>query len=433
MKKNMADVSIAPAASNGGRKKNYRAAVRGRWRMHAACFVAALSIASASSAQEDRRGNRQGNNQVTVAVANVVSADVPIYVTAVGTVTARYTATVRARVSGQLDRVQFKEGQMAKAGDVLAVIDPRPYQVVLDQAQAQLQRDQAQLENAQHDLERYQNLVKDNTISQQQVDTQAALVRQYTATVAMDRASAASARLNVSYTNITAPIAGRLGLRQVDPGNLVSGTDTNGIVVITQIKPIHVVFSIPEDRLSMVLKQLNSGAQLPVDALDRDGKTKLASGMLLTTDNQIDTTTGTVKLKAEFSNDDATLFPNQFVNVRLQLSVNKGATVVPSAAVQQGSVGSYVYIVKPDNTVSLRTITTGATNGDTVTVSRGLAVGERVVTDGLDKLREGATVTVSSNDATQAAQGGRRSGNRSSAGASGSANSARRRNQQATQ
>jgi multidrug efflux system membrane fusion protein len=379
----------------------------------AAASVLSLAWVATSSAQDARRGNRPGNN-VTVAAATVMTADVPVYVSAVGTVTARYTATVRARVSGQLDRVQFKEGQMVKAGEVLAVIDRRPYQVVLDQTQAQLQRDQAQYENAQHDLERYQNLVKDNTISQQQVDTQAALVRQYAGTVAMDRALGESAKLNVGYTNITAPIAGRLGLRQVDPGNLVSTTDANGIVVITQIKPIDVIFAIPEDRLSMVLKQLNTGTPLPVDALDRDGKSKLASGTLLTVDNQIDTTTGTVKLKGTFVNEDGSLFPNQFVNVRLQVSVSKGATVVPSAAVQQGSAGTYVYVVKPDNTVAMRTITTGPSNGDKITVSKGLTAGERVVTDGLDKLREGAKVMVSSPNAMPApgpgqAQPGQRS------------------------
>lgn len=395
----------------------------------AAVSVLCAALFATGNAQENRRGNRQGNQNVTVAAATVVTADVPVYVSAVGTVTARYTATVRARVSGQLDRVQFKEGQMVKAGEVLAVIDPRPYQVVLDQSQAQLQRDQAQLENAQHDLERYQNLVKDNTISQQQVDTQAALVRQYAGTVAMDRALVASGKLNVGYTNITAPIAGRLGLRQVDPGNLVSTTDTNGIVVITQIKPIDVVFAIPEDRLTMVLKQLNTGTPLPVDALDRDGKTKLASGTLLTVDNQIDTTTGTVKLKGTFSNDDGSLFPNQFVNVRLQVSVSKGATVVPSAAVQQGSIGTYVYVVKPDSTVTLRPITTGASNGDKITVTKGLTAGDRVVTDGLDKLREGATVIVSSANAAQAAgQPGQR-GNRSGDGSG----SKRQRSSQAAQ
>lgn len=361
----------------------------------AVASIAVVVCSAFSYAQQPPRRPGQGNTAVTVAVAPVTTADVPIYVTAVGTVAARYTATIRARVSGQLDRVQFKEGQMVKAGEVLAVIDPRPYQVVLDQAQAQLQRDQAQLENAQHDLERYQDLVKDHTIAQQQVDTQAALVRQYKATVEMDRAAVASAKLNVSYTNITAPIAGRLGLRQVDPGNLVTSGDANGIVSITQIKPINVVFAVPEDRLSTVLKQMNSGSRLPVDALDRDGKTKLASGFLLTTDNQIDATTGTIKLKGEFANDDAALFPNQFVNVRLQLTVNKGATIVPSAAVQQGSVGSYVYVVKQDNTVNMRPIATGANSGGNVTVTRGLNAGERVVIDGLDKLRDGAPVVVS--------------------------------------
>jgi len=412
------------------------ASITGRYRANARwtsriVFLAVAGMPLVTYSQEPPGGpggpegpggpNRRNGAPVTVATASAVTSDVPVYVTAVGTVTARYTAVVRARVNGQLDRVQFKEGQMVKAGDVLAVIDPRPYQVILDQANAQLQRDEAQLENAQRDLDRYRGLVKDNVISQQQADTQAALVRQYGATVAMDRASAAAAKLNVSYTNITAPIAGRLGLRQIDPGNLVSTTDTNGIVAITQIKPINAVFAIPENRISMVLKQLNGGAKLPVDALDRDGKTKLASGFLLTTDNQIDTTTGTVKLKAEFPNDDASLFPNQFVNVRLQLAVDKGALVIPSAAVQQGSVGPFVYVVKADNTVAVRPISTGTSNGDKITVTRGLNPGERVVTDGLDKLREGAKVNVNNADPAivPTSQGRRRNGGNRPDGAPG--------------
>ena len=343
----------------------------------------------------------------TVAVATVTTSDVPQYITAVGTVTSRNTSTVRARVSGQLDKILFREGQVIKAGAVLAVIDPRPYQVALDQQMAQLQRDQAQLDNAKHDLERYQGLVADKVISQQQVDTQAALVRQYQGVVAIDQAQVANAKLNFSYTNITAPISGRLGLRQTDPGNLVSSNDANGIVVITQLNPINVVFAIPGDRVPPIMKQLNAGMQLPVDALDRDGKTKLAGGILLTADNQIDSTTGTVKLKAEFNNDASALFPNQFVNVRLQLSVSKGATVVPTAAIQTGGSGTYVYVVKPDNTVSMRPVVISAANtGNNTIVNKGLNAGERVVTDGLDKLRDGRSVKVSSEAAAQAVASG---------------------------
>ncbi len=359
-----------------------------------------------SGQKSGRKGRASFDEVTTVAVATVSTTNVPQYINAVGTVIARNTATVRARVSGQLDKVLFKEGQLVKVGDVLAVIDPRPYQVVLDQQIAQLQRDQAQLDNAKHDLERYQGLVADKVIPQQQVDTQAALVRQYEGVVAIDRAQAASARLNVDYTNITAPVSGRLGLRQVDAGNLVSSSDVNGIVVITQIKPINVVFAIPGDRISEIAKQLNLGTRLPVDALDRDGKTKIASGTLLTADNQIDATTGTVKLKAEFANDDAALFPNQFVNARLQLALNKDATVIPSTAVQQGKEGDYVYVVKPDSTVAMRSITIGSTTAGNTIVTQGLNVNEQVVVDGLDKLRDGKRVTISSAAAAQAVASG---------------------------
>jgi len=354
-----------------------------------------------------RDGRPSFDSPPTVAVATVVTSDVPQYLTAVGTVTSRNTATVRARVSGQLAKVLFKEGQLVKAGDVLAVIDPRPYQVALDQQLAQLQRDQAQLDNAKHDLERYQGLVADKVISQQQVDTQAALVRQYQGVVAIDQAQVASAKLNLSYTNITAPVSGKLGLRQIDAGNLVSSNDAGGIVVITQLNPIDVIFAIPGDRIAPIVKQLNLGSRLPADALDRDGKTKIASGTLLTADNQIDATTGTVKLKAEFNNADAALFPNQFVNVRLQLSLNKGATVVPSAAIQTGGTGTYVYVVKSGNTVSMRPVVISATNtGNNTIVSKGLNAGEQVVIDGLDKLREGRSVRISSNAAAQAVAAG---------------------------
>jgi len=385
-----------------------------------------------------RPGRREGRGPfdeiVTVAVATATTADVPQYINAVGTVIARNTATVRARVSGQLEKVLFKEGQLVKAGDVLAVIDPRPYQVVLDQQDAQLQRDQAQLDNARHDLDRYQGLVADKVISQQQVDTQAALVRQYQGVVAIDQAQVASAKLNLSYTSITAPVSGRLGLRQVDPGNLVSSTDVNGIVVITQIKPINVVFAVPGDRISDIAKGLNSGSRMPVDALDRDGKTRISSGNLLTADNQIDPTTGTIKLKAEFANDDAALFPNQFVNVRLQLALNKGATIVPSTAIQQGKDGNYVYVVKPDSTVTMRPVSISTTTASNTIVNQGLNAGEQVVVDGLDKLRDGKKVRVSSTAAAQAAANGQGAeGWQKSQGAPGDPSRQHRRKQPAAQ
>lgn len=358
-----------------------------------------------------RSGSRQGRGpwgqMMTVAVATVTTLDIPTYINAVGTVTARNTATVRARVSGQLEKVLFKEGSEVKAGEVLAVIDPRPYQAALDQQLAQLQRDQAQLDNAKHDLERYQGLVEQKVISQQQVDTQVALVHQYDGVVAMDRAQVESARLNLSYTSITAPLNGRLGLRQVDPGNLVSSSDANGIVVMTQIKPINVIFAVPADQAMPVIKLLNGGAKLPVDALDRDGKTSIATGFLLTADNQIDPATGTIKLKAEFANNDRALFPNQFVNVRLQSSLSKGANVVPSAAIQQDGTETFVYVVKPDTSVSRRKVSISSANtGGNAIVTAGLNAGEQVVVDGIDKLHDGLKVKISSVAAAQAAASG---------------------------
>ena len=386
------------------------------------CSVACVLNAQAQQPQgEYRRGSSQSSGQwsgkkdgrppfdmtPTVAVAAATTSDIPQYLTAVGTVTSHNTATVRARVSGQLDKVLFREGQLVKAGNVIAVLDQRPYQVALDQQLAQLQRDQAQLDNAKHDLGRYQGLVGDKVISQQQVDTQAALVRQYEGVVAIDQAQVANARLNFSYTSITAPVSGRLGLRQVDPGNLVTSNDVNGIVVITQLNPIDVIFAIPGDRVPPIVRQLNSGTKLAVDALDRDGKTKLASGMLITADNQIDATTGTVKLKAEFNNDNAALFPNQFVNVRLQLSTSKGATVIPAAAIQQSDSNTYVYVVKPDMKVMRRQVMVSLTdNAGNAIIAKGLTVGEQVVTDGLDKLRDGTTVKISSTAAAHAAASG---------------------------
>ncbi|HXZ95853.1 MAG TPA: MdtA/MuxA family multidrug efflux RND transporter periplasmic adaptor subunit [Burkholderiales bacterium] len=339
-----------------------------------------------------KHGSESPDKGVPVVIASAQQSDVDVYLSGLGTVTPLNTVTVKSRVDGQLIKVTFKEGQFVHAGDLLAEIDPRPFEVQLTQAEGQMAHDQALLKNAQLDLERYETLFAQDSIAKQQVDTQAALVRQYQGSLKTDQGQIDNAKLQLIYTRITAPISGRVGLRQVDPGNIIHATDQNGLVVITQLQPISVVFTITEDNLPNVMKKLRAGEQLPVNAFDREGKTKLASGILLTVDNQIDPTTGTVKLKAQFSNDDYLLFPNQFVNVRMLVSVKKNATVINSAAVQRGNQGTYIYIMKPDQTVTVRQIKIGPAQGDVIAVDAGLAPGESVVIDGIDKLREGAKV-----------------------------------------
>ena len=333
-------------------------------------------------------------------------SDLDVRVVALGTVTPANSVTVHSRVDGQFDKIYFQEGTEVEAGAPLADLDPRPFQVQRQQSEAQLAKDQALLDNARLDLERYQTLLAQDSVAKQQVDSQAALVSQYEATIKVDQAQIASAALQLAYTHITAPIAGRIGLRAVDPGNIVHASDPAGIAVITQLKPITVIFAIPQDTLPRALARFKSGEPMVVDAYDSDGHTLLAKGRLVTIDNQIDPTTGTVKLRAEFPNTDEALFPNQFVNVQLVVDEIKGATVVPNGAIQRGTVGTFVYVVTGQKTSTVRPVTTGPSDRGLTVVSKGLQPGELVVVDGVDKLREGAAVELVSPAATAPAADG---------------------------
>lgn len=345
-------------------------------------------------AQTERRRFFPRGQAVPVRVVPARTEAIEVQIRALGTVTPLNTVTVRSRLDGELVRVLFTEGQRVKEGQLLAEIDPRPYQVQLAQAQGQLEENQARLENAKGDLATYERLAAEGLITKQQVTTQEALVRQYSGALAANQAQVNDARLQLSYTRIVAPITGRLGLRQVDAGNLIRSGDANGLVVITQMHPISVLFTVPEAELPAVLEAMRGSGRLRVEAWDRAETKKLAEGTLQTVDNQIDTTTGTIKLRARFDNEQEGLFPNQFVNIRLRVETVRGATVIPSAAVQRASFGTFVYVVQPDSTVTIREITLGPIDGQRVAIASGLAPDEQVVLEGVDELTEGAKIEV---------------------------------------
>lgn len=360
----------------------------------AAIVAAAVWYFHRPQTQPKGGGRSQAGAPVPVGVSPVGKGDMPVTLTQLGTVTPLATVTVKTQISGYLVQVAFKEGQMVNKGDFLAQIDPRPYQVALEQAQAQLGKDQALLKNAQVDLQRYNTLVAQNSIAKQTRDTQVSLVAQDEATVKADQAQIDAQKLNLTYCRIVSPVTGRVGLRQVDAGNYVQTSDPNGIVVVTQLQPISVIFTLPEDNLPEVMKRVRAGASLPVTAYDRTGSAELAKGKLDTVDNQIDTTTGTVKLRAIFDNEQETLFPNQFVNVKLLVNTLHDADIVPNSAVQRGAPGTFVYVVQPDHTVAVQKVKPGPTEGQQIAILSGLKPGESVVIDGADRLRDGAPVTI---------------------------------------
>lgn len=372
---------------------------RSWWKIVLVCIglllvgILLFRIFGGKAAKQGGGDKKQAGGMPTPVVALAArSGSLPVYLNGLGSVVPVTTVTVRSRVDGQLMEVHFKEGQEVAKGALLAQIDPRPFQVQLSQAEGQLMRDKELLQNARLDLERYKTLWGQDSIPRQQLDTQQALVRQYEGAVKIDQGQIDSARLNLTYSRVTAPVSGKVGLRGVDPGNMVRATDTGGLVTITQLRPITVLFPLPEDSLPKVLARMRKGEHLAVEAWDREMKQKLATGTLLTVDNQIDPTTGTVKFKAAFPNNANELFPNQFVNARLLLETQQNAVIVPSSAVQRGPQGAFVFLLKGDKTVTMKPVKPGVVQGGETSIAEGLAAGEQVVVEGTERLREGSKV-----------------------------------------
>ena len=387
---------------------------------------AALQAFAPGQARGGRGGREGPNGPVAVSVAAATAGSIDVRIPALGTITPLATVTVKTQISGQLQKIAFQEGQLVHAGDFLAQIDPRPYEAALAQARGNLRRDQALLADARLDLKRFEELITEDSIAQQQLDTQRALVDQYTGTVESDQAMVNSAQVNLQYTHIVSPVTGRVGLRQVDPGNYVTPGDPNGIVVVTQLQPITAIFSVPEDNVTLLMQRLHAGATLTADAFDRSNSTRLAEGKVLTVDNEIDTTTGTIKLRALFDNQDGLLFANQFVNIQLRVNVLENQTIIPGSGVHrgapQGVISTFVYLVNNDSTVSVRPVTLGVSDGERVAITKGLKPGDVVVTEGGDRLRDGATVLLPANTpqhpqlpAGARPHGGSQSGHRSRA------------------
>lgn len=375
---------------------------RRRWRL-AAWIAAALVVIAGISwyavAHRNARAGRPPQPPIAVAVAAIQTGDIDVKLNALGTVTSLATVTVTTQINGQLQRIGFQEGKIINKGAFLAQIDPRPYEAALSKDEGQLAHDTALLDGARVDLARYARLNQQNSIARQQYEDQLALVRQSEGTVAADKGLVAADRLNIAYCHIVAPVTGLAGIRQVDVGNVVQTSNTNGIVVITQLQPISVLFTIPEDQLPQVWDRFRQGTALVAQAYDRNGNKLLATGKLVATDSQINTSTGTVQLRASFDNPGLVLFPNQFVNIQLLVDVLRGAVVAPASAIQQGTPGSFVYVVQPDNTVKLQVVKTGPVDGERVAVLSGLKPGDKVVVDGADKLRDGGKITLGAGNA----------------------------------